>query len=237
MTEKLKSKRLKIILSIMSVFMAACIIFLVYLIVVACLVEKDRQAQLALWESQKHTLSDESLADSDKIIDEDYPSHYTAADKAAVVDYSKLTAEDFFPLKISIPSIELEWVSYEGADSKTLEQGPSHIEETPLPGDIGRCAISGHRTTYGSPFLRVDELRYGDLIYLETIGGEIFTYVVTGQNIVNPRDVYVLEGFYKKELLLTTCHPKYSAAKRLTIIAELVNLYPLEWGYAEVDDG
>ena len=236
MIKKLKSKRLKIILSIMSVFMAACIIFLVYLIVVACLVEKDRQAQLALWESQKHTLSDESLADSDKIIDEDYPSHYTAADKAAVVDYSKLTAEDFFPLKLSIHKINLEWVSYEGTDAQTLEQGPGHIIETPLPGDIGRCTISGHRTTYGSPFSKIEELVYGDLIYLETINGEIFTYVVTGQNIVNPKDVYVLEGFYKKELLLTTCHPKYSAAKRLIIIAELINLYPLEWGFSMESD-
>ena len=29
---------------------------------------------------------------------------------------------------------------------------------TPLPGEEGRCTISGHRTTYGAPFNRVDEL-------------------------------------------------------------------------------
>jgi LPXTG-site transpeptidase (sortase) family protein len=234
MTEKLKSKRLKIILAVISVFIAACLIFLVYLIVTTYLVEKDRQAQLILWESQKQTMSDESAADSDKMVDEDYPAYGITAYKEVVMDYGRLTAEDFFPLKLSIPKIELEWISYEGTDTQTLKQGPGHIEETPLPGDVGRCTISGHRTTYGSPFSRIDELVYGDLIYLETINGEIFTYVVTGQNIVNPEDVYVLEGSYKRELLLTACHPKYSAAKRLIIIAELVNLYPLEWDFTEV---
>jgi LPXTG-site transpeptidase (sortase) family protein len=231
MTKKPKSKRLKIVLAIMYVFMAACIIFLVYLIVAAYLAEKDRQAQLALWESQKQALSGEGIADSDKMVDKDYPPYDIAADKEEAMDYDRLTAEDFFPLKLSIPKIDLEWVSYEGSDDQTLKQGPGHIIETPLPGDIGRCTISGHRTTYGSPFSRIDELVYGDLIYLETMSDEVFTYVVKGRNIVNPKDVYVLEGSYKRELLLTTCHPKYSAAERLIIIAELINLYPLEWDF------
>jgi len=236
MTEELKSKRLKITLAIIYVFMAACIIFLVYLIVATCLVEKDRQAQLALWESQKQTLSDKGIADSDKMVDKDYSSYDITADGEGVMDYDRMTAEDFFPIKLSIPKIDLEWVSYEGSDTQTLKQGPGHIIETPLPGDVGRCTISGHRTTYGSPFSRIDELVYGDLIYLETINGEIFTYMVTGQNIVNPEDVYVLEGSYKKELLLTTCHPKYSASKRLIIVAELLNLYPLEWDFPMESD-
>jgi len=234
MTEELKSKRLKITLAIIYVFMAACIIFLVYLIVATCLVEKDRQAQLALWESQKQTLSDKGIADSDKMVDKDYSSYDITADGEGVMDYDRMTAEDFFPIKLSIPKIDLEWVSYEGSDTQTLKQGPGHIIETPLPGDVGRCTISGHRTTYGSPFSRIDELVYGDLIYLEAINGELFTYVVTGRDIVNPEDVYVLEGSYKKELLLTTCHPKYSASKRLIIVAELLNLYPLEWDFTRV---
>jgi len=229
MAKKLKSKRLKIILAVVSFFMAACFIFLIYLIVSACLVEKDRQAQLALWESQKQALSDESAAESGKMVDEFYLPYDITVDKEDVIDYGRLTVEDFFPLKLSIPKIDLEWVSYEGADDQTLKQGPGHIEETPLPGDIGRCTISGHRTTYGSPFSRIDELVYGDLIYLETIGGKIFAYAVKGQDIVNPEDVYVLEGSNERELLLTTCHPKYSASKRLIIVAELIKLYPLEW--------
>jgi len=100
-----------------------------------------------------------------------------------------------------------------------------HIIETALPGDDGRCVISGYRTTYGAPFNRIDELVIGDLIYLETFKGEIFTYVVTDLIVVNPADVYILEGDSKKELLLSACESKYSAAKRLVVISELIRIY------------
>jgi LPXTG-site transpeptidase (sortase) family protein len=141
-------------------------------------------------------------------------------------DYDCFNADNFFPLKISIPGIDLEWIVNEGTDTETLRNSPGHIVETSLPGNTGRCTISGHRTTYGSPFNRVDELEKGDLIYLETIRNDIFIYVVKRQIIVNPEDVYIIQGAGKRELLLTTCHPKYSEAKRLVIIAELINIYP-----------
>ena len=141
-------------------------------------------------------------------------------------DYDYFNADNFFPLKISIPGIDLEWIVNEGTNTETLKKGPGHIVETSLPGNIGRCTISGHRTTYGSPFNRVEELQKGDLIYLETIRNDIFIYVVKEQIIVNPEDVYIIRGAGKRELLLTTCHPKYSEAKRLVIIAELINIYP-----------
>ena len=139
--------------------------------------------------------------------------------------YEGLTAEDFFPLKMTIPKIELEWILYESTASAVLKKGPGHESQTPLPGDIGRSTISGHRTTYGAPFNRVDELEEGDLIYLETIKDELFVYQVTDQQIVKPTDVWILDGTDKKELLLTTCDPKYSAANRLIIIAELVDIF------------
>ncbi|GAG62694.1 unnamed protein product, partial [marine sediment metagenome] len=144
-----------------------------------------------------------------------------------VVDYKDLTAEDFFPLKIRIPKIDLEWIVNEGSDRQTLKEGPGHIIETPLPGDLGRCTFSGHRTTYGAPFNKIDKLEDGDLIYLETIKGELFIYAVTELEIIDPRDVYILEGSDKRELLLTSCYPEYSAAERVILIAELVNIYPL----------
>ncbi len=225
----------KLMLIIVSFFIAACFLFLCYLIFANYLTERDRQANLALWESQKQVSPEESAAESSIVSAEKYNTEVNTASNTTPVkksgtDYSELVSEDFFPLKLTIPKIDLEWVSYEGTDTLTLEQGPGHITETPLPGDTGRCTISGHRTTYGSPFSRVDELEDGDFIYLETIDGKLFTYTVTGRDIVNPEDVYVLEGSYKKELLLTTCHPRYSSAKRFIIIAELINIYPLEIG-------
>ena len=146
----------------------------------------------------------------------------------ATLDYRGLTVEDFFPLKMSIPKIEIEAIVGEGTDSQSLKNGPGYETLTPLPGDEGRCTISGHRTTYGATFNRLDELVNGDLIYLETINDELLTYIVTSMEIVRATDVWILEGTDKKELLLTTCHPKYSAARRLVIIAELLEVFPFD---------
>ncbi len=230
----LKSKKARIMLIVVYIFIGAGTLFLCYFVAVNFLAEKSRQAKLDLWESQKQALAEQEITDSsgetagDSEYSKETNSSYDASSlKEDYTDYEIPAAEDFFPLKMSIPRIDLEWVSYESADSLILEQGPGHIEETPLPGEVGRCTISGHRTTYGSPFERLDELKKRDLIYLETVKGGIFIYAVTGQQIVVPTDIYILEGSGKSELLLTTCHPRYSSAKRLIIIAELLNLYPL----------
>ena len=55
-------------------------------------------------------------------------------DGADITTESGLTAEDFFPMKITIPKIELEYVVLEGTDSATLKKGAGHESVTPLPG-------------------------------------------------------------------------------------------------------
>jgi len=227
---KINKQKIKVIL--LNIFIALVILFLFYIIYLNILAERERESSLLLWEEEREAGDKDSgdAAASQKEADAE-----TAKDNGSDgpylidggLDYSSLAPGDFFPAKLTIPRIDMELVSREGADPQSLENGPGHISETPLPGDTGRCTLSGHRTTYGSPFNRVDELVEGDLIYLETIKGELFIYAVTGMDIVNPEDVYILEGSAKKELLLTTCHPKYSGAKRLVIISELVNLYPI----------
>lgn len=135
---------------------------------------------------------------------------------------------DIFPAKLTIPKIEVEWIAIEGADVPTLKKGPGHIPETPLPGEQGRCTLSGHRTTYGAPFNRIDELKKGDLIYLEALNGNQYVYKVTSFQIVKPTYVEILNGTDKKELLLTTCYPEYSAKERLVVISELINIFPID---------
>ena len=253
--KNLKSKKIRVIKIIIFVIAGTGLLFLLYPSFINTVAEAKQADVLSEWEAQKENLSEEGIEqaepvessetapgnvpegenkENEGIIGKSGSSDVNSAKiNKEIVDYKDLTAEDFFPLKIRIPKIELEWIVNEGSDTKTLKEGPGHIAETPLPGDAGRCTISGHRTTYGSPFNRIDELESGDIIYLEIIKDELFTYVVTGSEIVNPEDVYILEGSYKKELLLTTCFPEYSGAQRLIIIAELVNLYPLELASAE----
>ncbi len=245
-----KSKKLRIIKIISFIFIGAGLLFLLYPSYTNIIAEIKKVSILSEWEAQKKTFTEEekksaelvenSKITSKDILEEDNEKGNEIIEESdgssigtdnnideEIVDYKDLTAEDFFPLKIRIPKIDLEWIVNEGSDRQTLKEGPGHIIETPLPGDLGRCTFSGHRTTYGAPFNKIDELVKGDLIYLETIKGELFIYAVTELEIIDPRDVYILEGSDKRELLLTSCYPEYSAAERVILIAELVNIYPL----------
>lgn len=122
---------------------------------------------------------------------------------------------------LSIPSLDLETVVFEGVTVETLRKGPGHMPWTPLPGQPGNAVISGHRTTYGRPFFNLDQLKPGDRIEIETVIG-IHLYVVRDSFVVKPTDIWVTEDREGGWLTLTTCNPKFSARERLIITAELV---------------
>ena len=123
--------------------------------------------------------------------------------------------------KITIPKINSSWVGYEGTNIPSLKRGPGHYIVTPNPGELGTCIIAGHRTTYGAPFNRVDQLVEGDQIIIETLDGKQFIYLVTGQMAVLPDDLSALTQTEYASLILTTCHPKFHATRRLLIFAKL----------------
>ncbi len=122
--------------------------------------------------------------------------------------------------RIRIPKIGVDKIVVEGVSLRDLKKGPGHCPGTPLPGQEGNAAIAGHRTTYGAPFNRIDELVPGDEIFVETVQGE-FRYLVTEQLIVAPTQVEVLDDAGDDRLTLTACHPKYSARERIVVVSEL----------------
>ena len=126
-----------------------------------------------------------------------------------------------FPLRMLIPTINLDTIVFDGTDRETLKKGPGHIMGTSYPGSIGTVAISGHRTTYGAPFFNVDRLKAGDEITLESFD-TVYKYIVTELMIVEPTDVWVLNPTPYPSLVLTTCNPKYSATERLVVFAKMI---------------
>jgi sortase A len=126
---------------------------------------------------------------------------------------------------ISIPAIGMQDKAFvEGTSRDDLKKGPGHYLATPMPGQLGNAGIAGHRTTYGAPFNRIDELKVGDRITVKTIAGE-YTYSVFEQLVVNPTDVWVVDpppDPLSAWLTLTSCHPKGSASKRMVVRAKLV---------------
>jgi len=121
---------------------------------------------------------------------------------------------------IQIPSIGVDQVVVEGVQAAQLAVGPGHYPGTALPGQSGNAAIAGHRTTHGAPFYSLDRVRPGDVVVVTTLQGR-FTYRVVRSSVVSPDDGAVLDASSTPELTLTTCNPKYSAAQRLVVVADL----------------
>ena len=122
--------------------------------------------------------------------------------------------------RIEIPKIGVDKIVVAGVALSDLRKGPGHYPNTPLPGQLGNAAIAGHRTTYGAPFFRVDELAAGDEIIVTTVQGT-FRYLVTEIKIVKPTDFSVLDPTPDATLTLTSCNPRYSSRQRIVVKARL----------------
>jgi sortase A len=132
---------------------------------------------------------------------------------------------------VRIPRLgrDYRYVVIEGVSVGDLRKGPGHYPGTALPGQVGNFVISGHRTTYQAPFNKIDKLRDGDMILVDTRAKQ-YVYQVTGQRIVMPDrvDAVAPVPFHPKRrptqrlITLTTCHPKYSAERRLIVFGKLV---------------
>ncbi len=127
-----------------------------------------------------------------------------------------------------IPKIDVDEVLISGVTTASLKLGPGFMPWTSVPGQPGNAVISGHRTTYGRPFFRLDELVPGDTIEIETAIG-LHIYTVRETRIVAPTDVWVTNERRGAWLTLTTCNPRYSARERLVVFAELTSGPNLEY--------
>ena len=151
--------------------------------------------------------------------------------------------------RINIPKIRVNKIVVQGVQVEDLRNGPGHYRATVFPGQEGNSGIAGHRTTYGAPFNRIDELVPGDEIRVTTVQGEHLYRVLPageayapealgtlgadfalpegqeglGHIIVGPSATWVLGDFGDNRITLTACHPKYSARQRIIVAAELVS--------------
>jgi len=125
--------------------------------------------------------------------------------------------------RIKIDRIGLNIVVVQGTETASLEKGPGHYTNTSIPGQPGTVAIAGHRTTYLAPFRHIDEIRNGDEIRVE-MPYAAFTYTVLRHEVVDPSDIGILKPVGFNQLVLTACHPPYSAAHRYAIFAKLTRI-------------
>ena len=139
---------------------------------------------------------------------------------AAALDLARSRRDGQAVAELRIPRIGLRAIVVRGTTAADLREGPGLLAGTPLPGEHGTTAIAGHRTTYGAPFRHLDALRRGDAITLR-LPYASFRYRVEGRRIVAPEDLSVLRRVGHDRLVLSACHPLFSAARRIVVLARL----------------
>jgi len=108
----------------------------------------------------------------------------------------------------------------EGTSRKSLADGAVHYPGSALPGEEGNCVVSGHRTTYGSPFHWLDRLEPGDGIVVQTAKGWAF-YIVEEVKVIPGSELWkAIFGAADTRLTLLTCNPLFSARQRLIVVAK-----------------
>jgi sortase A len=140
---------------------------------------------------------------------------------------------------LRIPRLGKDWVKVvvEGVSPSDLRAGPGHYPGTALPGQVGNFAVAGHRATYGNGFLRMNEMRPGDAVVVET-RDMWFTYHVSSSEVVDPTDLAVIAPVpdqpgvtpTRRMVTLTTCDPWFSATHRLIVHGVLVASLPKSAG-------
>src|SRR5260221_2217219 len=124
--------------------------------------------------------------------------------------------------RVVIPKIGMDAIVVEGASRKQLSEGPGHVQQTAMPGEVGNAVITAHRDTF---FRHIYELMKADQILVRR-NGRVFTYEVTSKRIVMPDDVSVIKPTSDAQLTLITCYPTYyigPAPKRLVVFSKLVD--------------
>jgi sortase A len=122
--------------------------------------------------------------------------------------------------RIEIPRLRVSAVIRAGIDARTLQLAVGYIPGTALPGEQGNLGLAGHRDTF---FRRLRDINPDDEIRVTTKDG-VFRYYVQRTNIVQPKDVWVLNATNYPALTLVTCYPFTwvgSAPKRFIVRAAL----------------
>jgi sortase A len=122
---------------------------------------------------------------------------------------------------IRIPRLGLNAVVVQGTSTADLRKGPGHYRITGVPGAGRVVAIAGHRTTFGAWFRHIDDLRKGDPVVLD-FHGVAYVYRVNGHRVVAANDWSIIRYRGYEKLVLTACHPVYSASHRWVVFAALV---------------
>ncbi len=121
--------------------------------------------------------------------------------------------------ELVIPALLLTQTIYRGVTLPTLDKGVGYWPGTAMPGHVGNVVLGGHRVSKKKPFRNIDLLNPGDEIYITTAEGT-FVYAVTGTQIVEPTETWIINQGETATLTLFACHPPHSTKQRIVVFAD-----------------
>lgn len=154
-------------------------------------------------------------------------------DSFSVLPLSPKANYNASPNSISISKIGINApiVSADGTKQSqlnaALDQGVVLYPGSPLPGQSGEVALTGHssvfpwnKTSYGQVFALLDKVEKGDVISV-VYDNYQYDYQVTDKNVLLPSQVKTSPTMEHK-LIISTCWPIGTALKRLVVYADLI---------------
>lgn len=125
--------------------------------------------------------------------------------------------------RIFIEKIGVDSPIVPGVDWDAMRQGVGRFLNGTNPGDErGNLVLSAHNDIYGEIFRYLDQLAVGDRFIVET-DTQVFTYEITGTDIVDPTDVHVMQQTSTPTATLISCYPYQVNTNRIVVFARRVD--------------
>ena len=123
---------------------------------------------------------------------------------------------------IEIEKLDLFYAIVRGTASENLATGIGYMTMTDDLGEVGNCALAGHRGGKNGIFFKnLDQLENGDVVTVTNLYGESFDYVVYDSFVVAPTDVWVLNDPNDGSRMLTLITCENSGTMRLIVRAKM----------------
>jgi sortase A len=129
------------------------------------------------------------------------------------------TASPEQAVRIQISALGVDAPIVQGDGWDQLKKGVGQHVGTANPGLPGNLVLSAHNDVFGEIFRDLDRLKTGDTIVLYT-NQRLYTYVVTGSQIVLPTQVEVMGTTQDPTVTLISCYPYMVDKKRIVITAK-----------------
>jgi sortase A len=122
-------------------------------------------------------------------------------------------------LQLIVPKLNVNQTIVQGVDWDALRLGIGQLTNGTNPdADDGNIVLAAHDDIYGEYFRHLDQLAPGDQFQIQT-RSRVYTYTVTGSEIVDPTDVHVMDKRGGSTATLISCYPYQVNSHRIVVYA------------------